>query len=364
LQWTDSDGKTAESLLFHTESSPCSVTKKTSFANMRWLGDDARPFVAVDTPGQDDTHGASLDSQACRDHLAQLAADMHNKLKALGHIHLIVILHNDVAANRLNPATYMVLRMLDEIFAEAKEPVWDHVVIAYSKCNDFDFSWRAGLESKKQQLQTAITNAFPRCGVSVPVIALGGCILKTSQPSEAALGSTRRRKSVSADQRSSQRRSRSRSRSPIRASLGGPSASPSSAETREGFEVLWQHLDSKPRLDTSKLKPFNGPYKQWQALIDEKDRAEARYKAACIYLGVVTRIALLVTVLLIRAWFMPELISRLFLNMSGIWDEVASILFLVYWIGPHDVMYSCCHLYEVWLELWAWLKPLIRLKHE
>ena len=59
-----------------------------------------------------------------------MAADLHNKLRALGHIHAIVVIHNDVHSNRLNPATYTILKMVGEKFAAAGDggAVWNHVV--------------------------------------------------------------------------------------------------------------------------------------------------------------------------------------------------------------------------------------------
>jgi hypothetical protein len=53
-----------------------------------------------------------------------------------------------VHSNRLNPATYTILKMIGEKFAAAGDghSVWRHVIVGYSKCNAHDFSWqvRAG----------------------------------------------------------------------------------------------------------------------------------------------------------------------------------------------------------------------------
>merc|ERR1719311_963805 len=70
----------------------------------------------MDTPGHDDTAGRDLDDEEGRDVLRAQAADLHNKLKALGHIHTILVIHDQVASNRLNPATFTILKMLDEKF--------------------------------------------------------------------------------------------------------------------------------------------------------------------------------------------------------------------------------------------------------
>ena len=94
--------------LFESGAAADSVTKCASFANIEWRGDPNRLLTVVDTPGHDDPSGSDLDSKECREALGALAADLHNKLKALGHVHAILVLHNDVASNRLNPATYQV----------------------------------------------------------------------------------------------------------------------------------------------------------------------------------------------------------------------------------------------------------------
>jgi len=135
--------------IFAATSSSDSVTKQTAFANVHMRGDPDRELIVVDTPGHDDPAGCEIGSQEARDHLGELAADLHNKLKALGHVHAILVLHNDVLSNRLNPATYQILKMVDEKFKKAGTSVWEHVVVGYSKCNNFETSWRSGLEGKK-----------------------------------------------------------------------------------------------------------------------------------------------------------------------------------------------------------------------
>ena len=185
--------------LFEARASSDSVTKKTTYANLEWFGDASRPFVAVDTPGHDDPAGSEIDSPEAREVLGELAADLHNKLKALRHVHAIVVLHNDILSNRLNPATcaarailgaqfsarnysarnysaqsltpnphlhrYTILKMVSEKFAKAETSVWKNVVVAYSKCNAHETSWRSELASKKAKMQASAQlwrNSTPR----------------------------------------------------------------------------------------------------------------------------------------------------------------------------------------------------------
>ena len=117
FEWQEKDGVDA---LFEARADCDSCTKKTSFANLAWLGDAERSVVAIDTPGHDDPAGAEIESKEAREKLGEMAADLHNKMKALGHIHAILVLHNDVHSNRLNPATYTVLKMIGEKFAKSE----------------------------------------------------------------------------------------------------------------------------------------------------------------------------------------------------------------------------------------------------
>lgn len=317
--------------IFKAAAGSHSVTNRTEFANLCWFGMPDRPFIAVDTPGHDDSRAADITQQECRVALRELAADLHNKLKALGHVHAILVIHNDVHANRLNPATYDILQMLDHKFAKANRSVWSHVVVAYSKCNAQDTAWRSDLATKKRQLQAAIRERIPNCQVDVPILALGGGELQS--------------------ERWSGRRPRSRSRSPHRQEAGYRAAP-------DDFERLWKIIESAEPLDTSALQPFEGIDSQWQRLVDAKDAAEARAKAAAIYAGVILRLFILCAVLFWRACLIPAWMGRLLLNFPGPFDEVLYVALLAYWIGWDDVWYSCEHVWDTWLR--PFVKPLMR----
>ena len=108
---SDADGDSvALDPLFESAASSDSVTKRSAFANVDYRGDPQRELIVVDTPGHDDPAGNEIDSQEARDVLGEIAADLHQKLKALGYVHAILVLHNDVISNRLNPATYQILK--------------------------------------------------------------------------------------------------------------------------------------------------------------------------------------------------------------------------------------------------------------
>lgn len=298
------------------------VTCRTEFANLRWFGNEQRCFIAIDTPGHDDTEATDLADAASRDRLEELAVDLHDKLKAIGHLDAIVIIHNDVLSNRLNPATYKVLKMIDQKFAKCNQSVWKNTVIAYSKCNEHETSWRSRLDTKKRELRTCIQENLPSCTVDIPVIALGGLTVQHRPAGEEG---------------------RSRSRSPRR-SVGG-SASPGS------FEELWRFIETTTPLETRNLQPYEGDAVKWQRIIDARDDAEARAKAASIYLVVVTKLAILFAFLFWRSYLIPSWMSKfMFLNFTGPMDEAIYFCVLAYWIGPNDVWYSCKHFFYVWIR--------------
>ena len=112
FKWqTKGEGEGAAHPIFESAISNDSVTKKTVFANVHFRGDSERELIVVDTPGHDDPVGCELDSKEAREALGEMAADLHNKLKALGSVHALLVLHNDVLSNRLNPATYQILKV-------------------------------------------------------------------------------------------------------------------------------------------------------------------------------------------------------------------------------------------------------------
>ena len=161
-----------------------SVTRTTSFAVVAFRGDPERSLIVVDTPGFDDTCDTTADrynvdgsdtkdgveAADLRATLQALYKERLEKLKALGHIDTILLLHPDVMSNRCGPVFIMQLKMIDEVFGS---DAWKHVVVGYSKrCNPCETTWRSGLEAKKHALR-AVIKACTRCTVDVPVVTLG-----------------------------------------------------------------------------------------------------------------------------------------------------------------------------------------------
>eukprot|EP00928_Gymnodinium_smaydae_P016894 TRINITY_DN16409_c0_g1_i1.p2 TRINITY_DN16409_c0_g1~~TRINITY_DN16409_c0_g1_i1.p2 ORF type:complete len:470 (-),score=110.40 TRINITY_DN16409_c0_g1_i1:149-1510(-) len=334
--------------LFNADIGAESVTQKVQLAHLEWLGDDRRPFTAVDTPGHDDSAAAELDSPEARAKLSELAADLHNKLRALGHIHLILVLHNDVTSGRLNPATYTILKLIDEKFAQAEQNVWENVVIAFSKCNAHDVSWRSQLARKKEEQQQALRSRIRGCNIDVPVLALGGgeVLAERKEPEN-----NEEREGGAASSPSARARSRSPRRGDARQKRRGRSLQDVATSAADDFEVLWRCLQEASPLDTTRLQVFEGPDRKWERVLAARDEAEAQAKAAMIYLGVVLRLALLVAFFFGRSYLVPAWMSSFVLmNLPGPLDELVYFALFVYWVGPTDVMYSLRHFYAVWIK--------------
>merc|ERR1719198_1181809 len=325
LEWEKKDGTGP---LFNTEVSTTAVTTEVQFAHLNWFGNTQRPFTGIDTPGQDDPRNCDITQQASRDRMHAQAADFHHKLQALGHVHVILVLHNDVYSNRLNPATYEVLRMINEQFAQSGLNVWDHVILAYSKCNETDSGWRSQIATKKKQQQEAIKQEIEGCNVDIPILCLGGAKV---------VGGSR--------SRSRDRSPSSRSRSPRRETKSATGSVP------KDFEELWQFISNSAPLDTSRIKPFDGIAGRWEKLIKERDVAVARAKAAKIYVVVMLKISVLLAFLFWRAYLIPNFVGKyLLFNFTGAWDEIILLLLFVFWLGPGDVWYSIEHLIDTWVR--------------
>jgi len=336
----DDEGKPP---LFESDTGTESVTKRTAFANLFWFGDPKRKFIAVDTPGHDDPSGADIASAEARDVLGELAADLHNKLRALGSVNAILVLHNDVVSNRLNPATYTVLKMIEEKFAKTGGSVWKHVIVGYSKCNSHDLSWRSGIKAKCASMQAALREKIDGCNVDVPVVPLGG------------------------------------------ASIDPPPPSSTAPAENDGFQALWNFVNESPPLDCSNLQPFEGADVKWQKMINDKDEAEARAKAALIYAAVLFKLGMLLLFLFTRAFMLPRFVAgliatcmlaffvhaatsaaasekvprgplfgtalaMLMVNLYTVFDEVLIIALFVTYVGPQDLKNSLRHFHNTWVE--------------
>ena len=281
------------------------MTKCTSWAKACWFGDDRREFVVVDTPGHDDPEAAEVDREEAREVLSELATDLHEKLRAMGHAQVLLVLHSDPYANRLNPATYTILKMVDEKFKASEESVWGHVVFAYSRCDEESRGWKTNMEpycpagkvGKRAEMRQQIRKKFdlPADVPDVPVLCLSGVETGTTDSPD--------------------------------------------------FAVLWEILNDAPKLDTTKIAPFANVADKIKRLVDEKNAAVLLAEAHRTKFTVLLAFAALGAALSWRA-LLPAVLSRLLLNYPGPEDEIVLFTCLLQFLGPQRV-YSAAAL------LWA-----------
>lgn len=271
---------------FESGNSTDSVTSKTCFINAAWFGDLDKKCILIDTPGYDDTHGCDLDNS---EYIISLVADIHNKIKAIKNIHTILVIHNDVWSNRINPVTYTILKMIESKFAQTDNSIWNNVIVAYSKCNDVDVTWKNNIDIKKRNLLEELKRIFKH-DIDIPILTLSG---------------------VNND----------------------------CASTAE-FDKLWDFVDKSIEVETKQLQPFYGVHEKFKDIINKKDKAEAELNAYKDWIGVVSKITAITTFLFWRSWLTPWWFQTMMLNIPGPIDEIMYILMLIQLIGPTKVLMS------------------------
>ena len=148
---------------------------------VNFMGDPERPLVVVDTPGHDSESFVLEDDEvvSAAIQVERQAEELVDALRKLDHVHAILVLHNDVYSNRLNPITYELLVKVDEIFGAVDgHSVWQNIIVAYSKCDSDAKGWRDSLKTKKLAMQAALCSRFERCRTTVPVMCVSGLSLE------------------------------------------------------------------------------------------------------------------------------------------------------------------------------------------
>lgn len=308
VQRSDFTWKWSEPPLFTATHGCSAVTRATSYAIVDWFADKKRPLLVVDTPGHDDTEGRNIDSKESRDVLRAQAADLHNKLKSMESVNALVVLHNQASSNRLNPATYAILQMINEKFGPS---IWRNVIVAYSQCNHHtEASWKSDIEQKSQELQQEIRKQFPDCITNVPVIALGGGLRDDDYTTE--------------------------------------------LECDPGFERLWEFVSQSEQVSTVDLQPFEGAHwRKYEVMVERQDEAVAKADAAVVYMSVMLKLAALLLFFFWRAVLLPDWTSVLLLNIPyTMVDELSFLLLVVGLMGPVKCKYSLLFFYDQWVKPW------------
>jgi GTPase SAR1 family protein len=149
----------AEKPVFLSEGTGKAVTQEVSYSNLSWAGSEGETFVGVDSVGHD------VFMAADHDRAAKATVDLNAKLKAMGHVHCILVLCPD-DGGRLNTVPTDTFSMLDYMFNGG--PVWSNVVVATVKIK----------KTKKQvsDFKNEIKEKVPSFDTEVPILHLGGTI--------------------------------------------------------------------------------------------------------------------------------------------------------------------------------------------
>lgn len=294
-----------EEPIFEANHSCNAVTQSMAYANIKWMG-DGETVTVVDTIGHDDTSGNDIDVRENRDKLREQAADFHNKLKAMGSINCILLLHDHVSSNRLNPATYSLLRMIDEKFGP---DIWNNVIVAYSQCNGYsESSWNSEIFNKKREFQSELKKQITGCNVDVPMICLGGGIRETFEDLE-------------------------------------------NFHTGD-YRTLLNFVKESDSFSTQDLQPFSGAqWSQYEKLVTSRDEAISKADAALNYVPVCIKLLGLITLLFWRSVVLPTWLSMCMLNIPfTMIDEFLIMCLAVVIIGPTKCKYCGFMFYEQWIK--------------
>ena len=268
--------------IFLSSHSTISVTNSTSYAIINTPESNFLDnLIVVDTPGHDDSSSGDLDLKESRNVLSEHAGDLYNKLKCMGYINTIVVIHNDIYSNRLNPATYEILEKINEMFEQCDENIWDRVVIVYSKCDLDTVGWKDDLENKKNSLREEINRRFPKSKPYMPVLTLSS--IDNLVPN---------------------------------------------VEPCKDFEKLFEFIDNCEPIYTTKINRFYGFHNRLEKIIREKDQYIRVCDARLHFIRETFHFFTLITLLLIRTVIFP------FLDLNGVLDEIIYIALFIYIIGP------------------------------
>jgi predicted GTPase len=293
--------------LFKAGASAESTTTETSFALVNYFNDPGKQLIVIDTPGHDDTGGA--------DRMVKIEADLHNKLQMIRYVNAILVIHNDVKGNVLNPATLELLEKIDAKFKDAGVDVWDHVMIGYSKCNAHVEDWRANLDKKIKNMQAAIRQRIPTCKKDVPIVPLGGMTGDGKEP------------------------------------IGRP-------DQNDGFNKVWYFVNTSKNLPTKDVKPFKGIAEKHKDAVLLADEERRKRRILETYLSVMVQVALLLALFLFR-YILPWWLSMLLFNFDGYFDELLILGMFLWAVGYKNVWDSCQLFYEKWIAS-GYLLTLLR----
>lgn len=74
------------------------------------------------------------------------------------------------------------------MFSEIEGNIWDHVMLAYSKCDSDSKGWKANIDNKIKDMQAELKTNFTKCkDIDVPIVPLSSIVsAMTWDPSRVA----------------------------------------------------------------------------------------------------------------------------------------------------------------------------------
>lgn len=259
-----------------------SITKTTCYANIKTPESSYfENLVVIDTVGHDDPDISDISKNNNRNKLSEQAGDLYEKLKRIGHLNTIMVLHNDITSNRLNAATFTLLEKINQMFYKSDKNIWEHVIIVYSKCDTDTIGWKDDLEKKKLDLQKEIKNKFPECKTDIPIFTLSGLDTPTDN---------------------------------IESSLE--------------LNSLYNFINNSCDYPTDKIIKFEGLHNKLEKIIKEKDYYCRISSARQDFITLTFYFVIFTTLLCLRNIFLP------FLDLNTSFDELIFLSILIYIIGP------------------------------
>lgn len=259
-----------------------SLTKTTCYANIKTPESTFfKDLIVIDTMGHDDPNSDILESKTTRNKISEQACDLYTKLKRMEYLNTIIILHNDIASNRLNSATSTLLVKLDQMFEKSDKNIWDHVVIVYSKCDSDSIGWKDDLENKKIELRKQLKHLTSNCTTEIPILTLSGLELPSNN-----------------------------------------------IEPYTDLSNIYNFINYSDNFSTNKISKFDGLHSKLEKIISEKDYYCRISKVRQDFITITFYFLIFVGLLCCRNLFLP------FLDLNTIIDELVYFSSFIYIIGP------------------------------
>ena len=123
---------------------------------MKFLGDtydEPKPLIIIDTPGLND-----VNEEKAKEH----RLDLQSKLAAMQRVDVVLILLGKQAlggGGRFTNSTFQMIGDIITVFG-GNTHLYDHFVIGFSCCDEFDKNWKLDFDKKSKQWQDKLQSEF------------------------------------------------------------------------------------------------------------------------------------------------------------------------------------------------------------